>query len=147
MKRCKIALLLVVFGTLPLFCFSQNFGEVSFSYDANGNRILSTLRFRSDDRNETDSESSFLSEVSELFEEMEIKLFPNPTPDRFTMSINGNGAGDAQVLLFSVGGDVLEEKKVGGNAVVFDLSNRPSGLYLVKLTINGKNRAWSVLKQ
>lgn len=147
MERFKIALLLVCSGVLPLFCFSQNYGEVSFSYDSNGNRISSSIMFRADNRDETDKEGEYLSKVSELFGDMEVSLYPNPTPDCFTMSVKGVESKDVRILLFTTEGVALEEKTMRDGVARFDLSSRAVGVYLVRLTMNGISKTWKVLKQ
>lgn len=147
-KQCHQTVLLLVLciALFPSFCDAQNYGEVSFGYDANGNRVSSSIMFRSDDRNGTGSDAMFLSSVSDMLESMEVRLYPNPTPDRFTMSLSNTDSMDAQVILFTLDGEVLDEKTARGGTLVFDLSGRPSGLYLVRLTLDGASKAWKVLK-
>ena len=142
------ALLLVAFvGFFSLVGVAQNYGTVSFVYDANGNRISRSLQFRSENRNGLDSDSLFVSSLSEMFDGTTVKIYPNPTPDHFSMLVNGDVAVDAHVFLFTVEGVLLEEKTIRNSSVEFDLSGRSTGVYLVKLMLNGESKAWRVLKK
>lgn len=144
--KTTLCLILACF-LLPLFGVAQNYGMVSFSYDTNGNRISSSIQFSDDTRSVPNPESLFVNRVSELFGEMEVSLYPNPTPDSFTMLVSGVEFSNAQVLLSTMEGVALEEKKIMDGSVVFDLSSRAAGLYLVRLTADGVSKAWRVLKK
>ncbi|MBR4392358.1 MAG: T9SS type A sorting domain-containing protein [Bacteroidales bacterium] len=142
------ALLLAAFvGFFFLVGVAQNYGTVSFVYDANGNRISRTISFRNDTRNGTDLDSSFLSSLTERFCGMEVSLYPNPTPDRFTLSIIEDDVPEVHVFLFTIEGVLLDERTVRDSSVEFDLSGRSAGLYLMKLIVKGESKAWQVLKR
>lgn len=144
----KHYLLIVILCTVlsPFTSVAQNYGEVSFSYDANGNRVGSSIRFGREEKNAKGSDSLFFSRISDVFEAMEVSLYPNPTPDCFTVSINEDKAEEIQVVLFTADGKALDEKIMKCGNVEFDLSSHPSGLYLVKLTTNDASKVWRVLK-
>lgn len=148
MKQCfATALLLALCTSLsPISSVAQNYGEVSFSYDANGNRVGSSIQFGRESRNDLGSDSLFYTRISDVFETMVVSLYPNPTPNCFTVSINEDNAEEIQVVLFTVDGKALDVKILKSGNVEFDLSSCPSGLYLVKLTMNGASKVWRVLK-
>ena len=139
-----IATLCVVLS--PFTSVAQNYGEVSFSYDANGNRVGSSIRFGRENRNDLGSDSLFYTRISDVIETMVVSLYPNPTPNCFTVSINKDKDEEIQVVLFTVDGKALDVKILKSGNVEFDLSSHPSGLYLVKLTMNGASKVWKVLK-
>lgn len=149
LKQCGVPTLVLVICALafPLAISAQNYGEVSFGYDTNGNRVSCSIQFSKDNRDDSKDDSLFLTRLSDWFGVMEVQLFPNPTPDCFSVSIKGESEIEGQVVLFTLEGEAIEEKTMRGGTVAFDLSGRSSGLYLVRLTVNGTSKAWKVLKK
>jgi hypothetical protein len=62
----------------------------------------------------------------------EFSIYPLPTEDFVTISAT-NGNGNYQVQLMDLQGRVLENKALSGSQTTFDLSQRESGVYLVKI--------------
>jgi hypothetical protein len=62
-----------------------------------------------------------------------IQVFPNPTPDRFTVSVYSPEEKDAGIILYDALGRVLERKKirceVGMNTISWNISKYASGTY------------------
>lgn len=143
----KAMLLMAFVGFFSTVDVAQNTGTVSFDYDTNGNRISRSLLFSKDSRNGMESDSKFVNSMSDFFGEMSIRIYPNPTPDRFTMSVDGDHAVDAHAFLFTFEGVLLDEKTVKNGSVEFNLSGRSSGIYLLRLTLNGESKTWRVLKK
>lgn len=147
-KKQKTALLLVLLaGCLPSICVAQVFNEVSFCYDANGNRVSNSVRFGRDTENGLISDTMFVSRLSDELGGAEVRLFPNPTHGVFTVSMICGNTCNVRATLSTVGGVPLEEKKMKNGAVEFDLSDRSAGLYLVTLTLNGTTKSWRVMKR
>ena len=129
------------------FCDAQNYANVSFGYDANGNRSSMSVYFSKDTRGDADVTTSLLTELEDEFSSIGVMFFPNPTPGHFVMRLSGEGFLGAQALLLTVDGVVLDEKKASGDSVEFDLSGRSPGLYVVRLVVDGESKAWSVVKK
>ncbi len=144
-KKITLFALFSVFA--PLLCTAQTFGEVSFGYDANGNRVSNSIRFGVEMRNGANLDTLYVNSVSDVLNNMEIALFPNPTCGMFSVSLNGTETFDAHAVLSTIGGAPLEKKEINNGLVEFDLSSQSAGLYVVTLTVNGESKSWSVLKK
>ena len=127
---------------------------VRFTYDACGNRTGRTIAFSralEDPSGRSvpggDSEEEWLAEVSEAFGGYSVSLFPNPTEGRFTLSLNGGIGPDATAVLLTTTGTVLETRTLKGTAEVFDLSAKPAGLYLLRLSTGKETRTWKIVKR
>jgi|SRR6185312_5875629 len=73
-------------------------------------------------------------------------LMPNPTTGRFTITLS-NSLKNAQVLLLDVNGIIIENKKENGYTITFDIGNRPSGTYFVRVENEGEVFTFKVIKQ
>ena len=70
-----------------------------------------------------------------------IKLYPNPTSDHATISINLKEAKDVSITLFDIKGSVLQASSysnwVGLSSVELNTNSLTAGVYLVKFSIGG----------
>ena len=73
-------------------------------------------------------------------------LMPNPTTGRFTITLS-NSLKNAKVLLLDVNGIIIENKKENGYTITFDIGNRPSGTYFVRVENEGEVFTFKVIKQ
>ena len=114
---------------------------VSFGYDACGNRTSRTIAFSKADegRGEASLRDSFVG--------CDAMLFPNPTEGGFILSLTGDDIPQATAVLCTMDGKVIEERVVTGTVEEFDLSGKPSGVYLLRLTTEGEAKVWKVIKR
>lgn len=67
---------------------------------------------------------------------VKMSVYPNPSNDRFTIQLN-NMNSKAEVLILSASGTTIERKQVQSNAgnqtLIFNLSNKSAGMYIVKV--------------
>jgi endoglucanase len=77
-----------------------------------------------------------------------VKMGPNPVSTLLTINLSGNDT-IQEVVFNDFSGRVLLQKSIQANLqeYTFDLSNFPSGLYLVNLKSNEKNWAKKIVKQ
>ncbi len=77
------------------------------------------------------------------------KVFPNPTTGTFTIELNGVDMNSSvSVEIYSMLGDLIESANMPAfNQHVFDLSRRPTGVYLVRVTYGEKTGLSKVIKQ
>lgn len=77
-KAITKKILLFITGFIPLFCAAQTYGEVTFGYDANGNRVSRSVQIIENNRGGQETGTRYLSEVSETFGQMQVKTSPTP---------------------------------------------------------------------
>ncbi len=66
-------------------------------------------------------------------------MYPNPAKDKVTLEIIGKNVSNAELLVSDIlGNRVLKKTFKNTNNVEFDLSHQASGLYFVKLNMDGK---------
>lgn len=149
MKKTAILIIfmLVVMAVVP--CLAQQRSTVSFSYDANGNRTMRSLQFKKTEENgkSVEDENEFLAEATDVFGAMEVSLFPNPTSGRFTVSVSRNESETPlRVILGTPTGAVILDKTLSGTMEDIDLSGRPAGIYILRLSTSNESHVWKVVK-
>ena len=111
--------------------------SIVFNYDANGNRISRSLTFQKIDNQDptANAEDSF-------------DLFPNPTSDQFYLVLKESSKDHpTHATLLTVSGVILEERDIQASKTTFDLSGKPSGIYLLEINGSGGLQTWKVIKR
>ena len=80
-----------------------------------------------------------LSTVESDLENMNIKIFPNPTSDFIAIQIGGLNNQDLDMKLFDIKGKLLRESKINKGQTIsyFDIQTVYSGTYIIELSANG----------
>ena len=116
----------------------QQNDSIVFTYDSNGNRISRSLAFErvipSTTPNATISPSAYT-------------LFPNPTPNEFTLQPSFFSESPIHVILLSITGTILEKRETVGQSLIFDLSKQSEGLYLLEIDGPTGRETWKVIKK
>ncbi len=124
---------------------------VSFGYDACGNRTSRAITFKGMDDGgggtPRDDDSDSHTSLRDSFSGGEALLFPNPTEGGFVLSLIGGDIPQATAVLCTMEGKVIEERVVKGTVEEFDLSGKPAGVYLLRLTTEGEAKVWKVIKR
>ena len=145
----NIKLLLVVL--LSIICVGKTMAQVSFRYDSNGNRTAKEIVLSSLKNNEL-SDPEFVDDDFSVFddkiEDTSIKIYPNPTKGFLRVDIQNN---DSDIygyieILNSVGKSINKTSHISLENQI-DLSNQPEGIYLMRISINGKISTWKVIKE
>ena len=110
--------------------------KVSYKYDAVGNRTSRTI-----------SASVITSVVPETMSNVEVKIYPNPTDGLLNVEITNLPENlTADILLYSLQGQLLvSHKKVSGLTEV-DINNQASGTYLMKIVAGEYQTEWKIIK-
>jgi len=120
--------------------------KVCYTYDASGNR---TARFGCSKSAIAKIDSMLISKpITEIQGEMAISLFPNPTKGHVTINIanmpdNANG----EIILSDMTGRLLLKQSTFRVTTQLDLSSHPTGLYVLKISIDDKVSEWKVIKE
>ena len=94
-----------------------------------------------------DAGAQWQASLSDSFAGVEATLFPNPTEGGFFVLLGGELPGDATATLCAIDGTVLEKRVVSSVTEEFDLSRRPAGIYLLRLSAGHETRVWKVIKR
>lgn len=159
MKSIIPLLLLLLFVFSSTFSFSQN--SISFTYDANGNRIIRRILDMTMENLETTDTTNYQEEIlDEILEEKltiedeigdtKISFFPNPVKQwlniKISLPANGtNGSGIGEYTLYNNVGKLLDQGRLNTDNRL-NLNNYTSGLYLLEIEIDGKKQVWKILK-
>jgi hypothetical protein len=139
-----VLLIVVLAASLPALAQTKVF---EYDYDASGNR---TQREFIQLKSATVPGGADLSEQQELLEDAleghEIKIYPNPTKGKITVSISGLEKEPARVLVFSPQGRLIADKKFTGPENTVDLSAHPAGMYLMKIMVSELSADWKIVK-
>jgi YD repeat-containing protein len=118
---------LVLFSVVTLRLHAQN---VSFTYDAAGNRITrvvtATKAFGSSDDE--------LPIAKNRVEEHKVVAYPNPTQGPLTVEVQGYTVGsECEIFLFDAAGRTIDRRKITTNRAELDLENQVPGVYVLKV--------------
>jgi hypothetical protein len=76
------------------------------------------------------------------------QVYPNPTKGQFQLQLDGKLTGSAEIEVYSPSGSLIEKRTIRLNgaqqAVQFNLTGQPSGMYLVKLVTSNGIKAYRV---
>lgn len=140
-------LLLTVLAILPAMTFAQ--GKIRYSYDAAGNRIKRTAATAMQKAKSgravagADSQSG-----ADAFQDHAVKIYPNPTDRVVNISIGGLDETEHCTLnLCTPQGTLVLEKEVKADNITLDLGDRPSGVYLLTVTIDNTPTTWKIIKR
>lgn len=132
-------------------CFSQTSLQREYWYDESGNRICRKVVEipANTPRNlslpiEENSTACFQEQVCSY----SCKIYPNPTSGQIQLDIENmiepfQGIAD----LYNSNGVFLRDFKISESHNIFDFSDFPSGIYIIRLTINNKNEEWKIIKR
>jgi hypothetical protein len=125
---------------------------IHYDYDDSGNRVRryiiplkSATVSDMDSLNHTGSTTK-KEEFEDKLGETTIRIYPNPTRGELKVEISGVDETVAY-WLFSRTGHLLEVKRQTSSQFTIDLSRDPSGMYILRLLINGKKSEWKILKE
>jgi len=68
----------------------------------------------------------------EDLEDIRLKVFPNPTEQSVTLEINTPIDGSTEFVLMNALGIIVDQQVIAGKHTIIDLSNLPSGIYLLE---------------
>jgi hypothetical protein len=107
-------------------------------------------RLRQEDFDGTNTYSKIITIESNRQEITEVKVIPNPTHGNVSIEFYSDQAGESQLQLIDILGNIITEKKViyleGTTSVHFELSDVAIGLYFIRKIDNNKQSILKVIK-
>lgn len=120
-----------------------------FSYDGSGNRER-RIYVGTALKNATLENTLTFDEEEPIVENIglgQVKIYPNPTKGNLIVEIPEMEIEEIRVLVFSLQGKQLICKNVMPNIrLQLDLSDLPSGIYLMKIISGGESLDWKIIK-
>lgn len=154
----KILLFLFAsFLAIPLF--SQQALDRYYFYDNAGNRILRSVIQMPEGKNaessDTNSEESFTQhqEIDSLrfvdqMGDILLNAYPNPVTKILHVTIgNYDEFKEGAMQLYNINGQLLRSFAVNSSHTEIDLSSYASGIYVLRLNLNGHRKEWKIIKE
>jgi hypothetical protein len=149
---------LKIFLAVTLFLNINNIGKcqttISYYYDQGGNRIERIIQIpppitpfsnENDQLNQEKTTSQIV--YNEKIEEVNIKIYPNPTLGQLTVTLSNTSSNDSYYLqLFSLDGKLITQPTINNQTFTIDFSDKPKGTYILRINLNSKNSEWKVVK-
>jgi len=143
---------LVVCSVFILACTTGIKSQVTYNYDASGNRIKRYVLLKS--ATVTSEQDSLSGQAKqEVYEETlgstEVHIYPNPTHGELEVEITGQDPSVAAIeyCLYAQTGHLLERKQGLTGSFSINLGRYSSGMYVLKLQIAGKVSEWKIIKE
>ena len=142
-----------------ILCHFTN-AQVSYTYDANGNRhTRNTAKLISQppkiingdtiiEINEKEDYLTLETKYNEELGEQTITIYPNPTGGAFAVGITNMPEGiKRKMLLYTMSGKELFLKEDFDELTEINVSTQQSGTYLLKIILGDKQTTWKIVKQ
>ena len=156
----KIPTTTPILTTLFIILFHFTNAQVSYTYDANGNRLTRNSAklmaqppkiINGDTIIEINEKKDYLtieSNYNEDLGEQSITIYPNPTGGAFAVGITNMPEGiKRKMLLYTMSGKELFLKEDFDELTEIDVSTQQSGTYLLKIILGDKQTTWKIVKQ
>jgi hypothetical protein len=148
----KKTLFTLALGFLSTGLFAQ---DLVYTHDANGNRIVrETIVLKTANPNTSNAANSQpTAQQQEAGLETyllgsKINIYPNPTQGSVQLVIEGLAPEHtATVVVLNANGQPMQQQPISTANTTLDLSGYAAGLYIVRLTLNGRYKEWRVVKQ
>lgn len=139
--------LLIYLALLPVVSFAQE--KIGYSYDDAGNRVkreivMSFPKAMAKQQASSPEDQRF----SDMLHDHSIKIYPNPTEGALKIGISGLKDTDRCTFgVYTTQGSQIVAGNVNADNVDINITNNPSGVYLLKITINNNSTTWKIIKK
>ena len=146
--KTSVALAIVLLAMVS--SHAQN-AIVNFGYDANGNRISRTLTVAKAEENGKSGDIittlDFITEEANAFGGVTFSVYPNPTHDKLTVSIQGLRENHVKACIIATTGAILVQQELCEGVRDLDLSSLPSGMYILQLSASNMTHIRKIIKE
>lgn len=154
-KRIFFFLATVLFGI-------NGFAQITYTYDDTGNRdsrfvVLKSAELPQDSAVASQipviSEEETIAEfknpaLEEMFGELQVKLYPNPTSGSVYIELNRLPDGEKPVFeIWSPTGRLIGKSKITGQVTRINLWGKPDGIYFIKTKMGDNPVTWRIIKK
>lgn len=133
--------------------------QATYSYDAAGNRIsakvvvISTTKLLSRPQNHDSLDDDIVLQeyeipIEDVVAEASIKIYPNPTKGMLRVDIgNADFTKQCQIDVYDGVGRMVAEETNLSESNMIDLSDKPSGTYIMHITLGNETTTWQIIKE
>lgn len=132
----KTALPILAFCAISLAATAQS---VEYGYDACGNRVARRLVI-----DETEPQEEF---AEEQLGAAQVRIYPNPTYGHLKVTICCADEPQGSIEVFDTRGNRAIDFRNIGRENDIDLSSRPGGVYLLRLSLAADISTWKIIKK
>ncbi len=129
--------------------------QITFTYDAAGNRISRALVIKKVNTNKgntlsNDIYKNFLDlDEDTTIDNVKVVISPNPNGGKFSVTINSlnKQPNKIEIYLHTMLGKQIYHTKQATRLTTIDITNRKNGTYILTVVVNGTKETWKVIKQ
>lgn len=131
---------------LPVSSYAQ--GKIAYSYDAAGNRIkreiiMSASKTMASQQTYSPNDQVF----SDILDGHSVKIHPNSSEGIIRIYLSGQKKTDkCSYGIYNLQGMLVTKGEVITDKTEVNIGNHPSGVYLLKITINNNSMTWKITK-
>lgn len=147
MKQNLYLLVLIIFLVITVLKPGQAQTIFSFGYDASGNRLTRTITLKSASISKDSVElKKALTPLDDQIGLNKVRIYPNPTKGLLGVEIPNLGDIPSNLQIYSLGGTLLQQVRIVTEYAEIDLSNQPTGIYVLRISIGDKTSVWKIIK-
>ena len=143
MRKKRIVFLSAV---LAVFVAMNAQNRVQFAYDQAGNRVKRELVITHNARSAKKAASREEAYFEDLGERT-VKISSNGTGIIRISVIRMLPEDEGNVEVYSLGGSEVLNRSLSSIETLVDISDKPKGVYILKVTLNGKVTTWKITKK
>ena len=143
------AITIAIIMTVAMASRAQN-AIVHFGYDGDGNRISRTLTIdRNEEKSQAADSTKNLSGIIETLDDdgnSTLSIYPNPTHDILTVTVDGLCEKTATVSIVTISGGIVFSREMSDGKHDFDLSNMSPGIYMLLFSSPNITKSCKIIK-
>lgn len=143
MKKIYFCLSLLLF---PLLSTAQS--KIAYTYDAAGNRVKREIIMQAPKaKAKRQTINTERQAFSDMLHEHSVKIYPNPTDGFLKVCISGlKGTDKCSLGIYTTQGAQIMTDDMRTDNFDIDISSQPTGIYLLRITINNSSTTWKIIK-
>lgn len=120
--------------------------QVSYEYDNAGNRTyrkIITLTKSAVVTNDT-----LPKPVTEMLDNLEVNIYPNPTKGQLNVAVSGLADNESGTIsIYNTQGQLILKENASSSLTELNISEQPTGTYIMKIIVGRKGSTWKIIKQ
>lgn len=130
-----------------LFCPSATAQtEVTFGYDAAGNRISRTIVLRATQSKAMPAAAKAGSRDDKVGGH-DVKIYPDPAAGTVRVVVGNIDGKAGHIEVYGTGGMLVAKTDIVPTGNDIDLSRNQKGVYILRITVDGKASTWKIIKE